>query len=368
MQGILHNRYQIKNVLGQGGMGTVYMGEDLHLNNRRCVIKQLRDDFYRDEDRQKAVSFFEREAGMLINLEHPNIVKISDRFTQDGKYFLVMEYVEGEDFHNIMQRREGEPYSENQVVSWAIEICDVLDFLHGQNPPVIYRDLKPSNIMLNTKGQIKLVDFGIARHVEEEHENTHVVSAGYSPPEQYWGGANPKSDIYALGATMHFLLTGKDPEPLKPSSPKTLNPDVSDYLDELVRKTTAQEPTSRFESVQELREALLHDGYEEEPDNPKSWFTQTVAAVVFVIAFALVFIGWEPIMNAFKPEKTNDSKAAKAPAGLLQVNDTRGNTGVDPLFGGATPQRGFALQLNDEKDLTDPSALKESRSDSAQSK
>lgn len=356
MEGILHNRYQIRSVLGQGGMGTVYMGEDLHLNNRRCVIKQLRDDFYRDEDRQKAVSFFEREAGMLINLEHPNIVKILDRFTQDGKYFLVMEYVEGEDFHNIMQRREGEPYSESQVISWALEICDVLEFLHGQNPPVIYRDLKPSNVMLNTKGQIKLVDFGIARHVEEEGENTHVVSAGYSPPEQYWGGASRQSDIYALGATMHFLLTGNDPEPLKPSSPKSINSSVSTYIDELVQKATSQEPKERFDSVQEFREALLHEGFEEAPDNPKSWFTQTVAAVIFVIAFAFVFIGWEPVMNAFKPSVTK--KSTTAPTGLVQLKDSDEHTTTDPLFGGVSPQRKFALELNDEKDLTDPDALK----------
>lgn len=353
MPEVLHNRYQITSKLGQGGMGTVYMGEDLHLNNRRCVIKQLRDDFYRDEDKQKAVGFFEREADMLIHLEHPNIVKIFDRFMQDGKYFLVMEYVEGKDFHEIMQRREGEPYNESQVVSWAIEICDVLDFLHRQHPPVIYRDLKPSNIMLNTKGQIKLVDFGIARHVEEENENTHVVSAGYSPPEQYWGGATPQSDIYALGATIYFLLTGKDPEPLKPSSPRGLNAEISSYIDEVVQKATAQEPQTRFHSVVEFREALLHDGFEEAPDNPKSWFTQTVAAVIFILAFALVFIGWEPIMNAFKPEAAQEMNK-NAPAGLIQMTEKGQNT--DPLFGGATPQKGFSLELNNEKELTDPQA------------
>ena len=184
IQSILQNRYRIDSVLGQGGMGTVYLAKDSRLDDRLCVVKELRDDFYRDEDKQRALSFFDREVRMLARLKHSNIVQVSDYFSEQGRYFLVMEYVEGENLHSIMQKREGEPFDENQVVSWAIQICDVLTYLHGQDPPVIYRDLKPSNIMINTDEQLKLVDFGIARKVETEDENTRVVSAGYSPPEQ----------------------------------------------------------------------------------------------------------------------------------------------------------------------------------------
>lgn len=352
IQSILQNRYRIDRVLGQGGMGTVYLARDSRLDDRLCVVKELRDDFYRDEDKQRALSFFDREVRMLARLKHSNIVQVSDYFSEQGKYFLVMEYVEGENLHSIMQKREGEPFQENQVVSWAIQICDVLTYLHGQDPPVIYRDLKPSNIMINTDEQLKLVDFGIARKIETDDENTRVVSAGYSPPEQYWGAANIQSDIYALGATIYFLLSGMDPEPLKSNSPREANSEVSEYMDTIVRKCMSQETSQRFLTAAELREALLYDGYEEEPDNPKSWFTRNVAAVVFIVAVALVFIGWEPIANSFKLET---KPAANVPLAAPE-KENNDPTYSDPLLGGAAPQNNFALQISDEKSLTDPQA------------
>lgn len=351
-QGILQNRYRIEGVLGQGGMGTVYLAKDTRLDERLCVVKELRDDFYRDEDKQRALSFFDREARMLARLKQRNIVQVSDYFSEHGKYFLVMEYVDGENLHSIMQRREGEPFDENQVLHWAKEICDVLSYLHSQDPPVIYRDLKPSNIMINSDGQLKLVDFGIARKIEQEDENTRVVSAGYSPPEQYWGQANIQSDIYALGATMYFLLTGKDPEPLKSNSPRELNSEVSDYVDELVQKCTSQEVSQRYGTARELHEALLYADYEEEPDNPKSWFTRNVAAVLFIVALALVFIGWEPIVNSFK----DPNKKPAAPLAAASGKSSDDPTYIDPLLRGVAPQKSFALQVTDEKSLSDPAA------------
>jgi serine/threonine protein kinase len=354
-QGILQNRYRIEGVLGQGGMGTVYLAKDIRLDDRLCVVKELRDDFYLSEDKQRALTFFDREARMLARLKQGNIVQVSDYFTEQGKYFLVMEYVDGENLHSIMQKREAEPFEENQVVSWAIEICDVLSYLHAQDPPVIYRDLKPSNIMINAEGQLKLVDFGIARKIEADDENTRVVSAGYSPPEQYWGAANIQSDIYALGATMYFLLTGHDPEPLKAGSPAQSNEKVSDYMDSVVQKCMAQELPERYQNSKELREALLYDDYEEEPDNPKSWFTRNVAGVLLLIAVALVFIGWEPIVNSFKePSKTSKPGAGAPLAAADKPADDP--TYADPLLGGTTPQKNFALQISDERSLTDPEA------------
>ena len=354
-QELLQNRYKIEGVLGQGGMGTVYLAKDTRLDDRLCVVKQLRDDFYHDEDKQRALNFFDREARMLARLKQSNIVQVSDYFCEQGQYFLVMEYVDGENLHDIMQKREGEPFDENQVVSWAIEICDVLSYLHAQDPPVIYRDLKPSNIMINADGLLKLVDFGIARKIEVDDENTRVVSAGYSPPEQYWGAANIQSDIYSLGATMCFLLTGKDPEPLKGNSPRELNAELSEYMDGVVQKCMSQEGSQRYQNARELREALLYDDYEEEPDNPKSWFTRNVAGVLLVIAVALVFIGWEPLANSFKQNSTKPVKAGGAPLGAA---DKRADdpTYTDPLLGGATPQKNFALQVSDERSLTDPEA------------
>src|SRR5277367_444400 len=213
---VLQGRWEIVKQLGQGGMGTVYLCQDLRLSNRLCVVKRLRVDFFREEDRQQALAFFQREAMVLSSLKHPNIVLIHDYFEEEGNYFLVMEYVEGENLqHKLMEQGHGFP--EQEVRAWAAKVCEVLNYLHTHHPPVIYRDLKPSNIMVDTAGNIKLVDFGIARPYAEESDNTHVVSGGYSPPEQYWGGADPRSDLYGLGATMHFLLTGVEPLALQTS-------------------------------------------------------------------------------------------------------------------------------------------------------
>ena len=190
---VLNRRWQVVERLGQGGMGTVYLSNDLNLPNlgdskRSCVVKQLRDDFFRQEDRERAIQFFFREAQVLSALSHPNIVAILDFFQEEGKSYLIMEYVRGKNLHEMLMER-GEPFFNEEVIDWAIQVCEVLHYLHTHDPPVIYRDLKPSNIMIDERNQVKLVDFGIARPFEESEDNTHVVSQGYSPPEQYWGAA-----------------------------------------------------------------------------------------------------------------------------------------------------------------------------------
>jgi serine/threonine protein kinase len=256
---VLQGRWEIVKQLGQGGMGTVYLCQDLRLSKRLCVVKKLRVDFFREEDRQQALAFFDREAMVLSTLKHPNIVLIHDYFEEEGNYFLVMEYVEGENLqHKLMEQSHAFP--ERDVRAWAAKVCEVLNYLHNHHPPVIYRDLKPSNIMVDTAGNIKLVDFGIARPYAEESDNTHVVSGGYSPPEQYWGGADPRSDLYGLGATMHFLLTGEEPLALQTSSPRAVNSKVSVQLDRIVQRATAQDVWLRFQSATEMLAELSSEG------------------------------------------------------------------------------------------------------------
>lgn len=261
---VLQKRYEVVSHLGQGGMGTVYMARDMRLANRNCVVKKLRDDFFREEDKQKALEFFKREADVLSPLKHPNIVSILDSFEEDENYYLVMEYVEGDNLHQMLNQR-GEPFPEEQVLQWAVQIADVLHFLHSNEPKVIYRDLKPSNVMIDTKDRVKLVDFGIARPYAEDSDNTHVVSAGYSPPEQYWGAADPRSDIYALGATMHFLLTGQEPLALQVCSPKRINPKISDHTDEIVQRATAQDVWLRYQSAPEMQQELEYKPKQQKP-------------------------------------------------------------------------------------------------------
>lgn len=301
-------------MLGQGGMGTVYMARDLRLRKRPCVVKKLRDDFYREEDRQKAVAFFEREAGVLSSLEHPNIVHVLDYFEEHYSYYLVMEYVEGNDLADILQER-GQPFAEEQVLDWAAQICDVLEYLHQHDPPVIYRDLKPSNIMLDVKGRIKLVDFGIARPIEDGADNTHVVSAGFSPPEQYWGAADPRSDIYALGGTMYFLLTGAEPLPLHVSSPRAGNPAVSAETDAVIRRATAQDAGQRYQTAVEMKQALGARLPAEKPGR------RTIPRGELVIAAAIVALSVAALVASEKIYQMLDARSQQIQAGQKAMAD-----------------------------------------------
>lgn len=364
---VLQGRYELLHVLGQGGMGTVFMARDLRLKGRNCVVKKLRDDFYREEDRQKAQAFFEREMQVLSDLQHRNIVQILDFFCEGPDYYLVMEYVQGNNLHYMLhEERQGEPFSENTVIDWAIQICDVLSYLHSQTPPVVYRDLKPSNVMIDLKGEVKLVDFGIARPYEEKGEHTHVVSAGYSPPEQYWGQADPRSDIYSLGATMQFLLTGRDPEALHVSSPRVVNPEVSEYTDQLVRKATSQELGDRFQSVEEFMEALLHKDYVPAPETPRSRIGEIVTGVILLVVAVFIFLVEN--MNIGDPNAGKPTTGHMLPGEKDSINvDERQFKAVKPVIvtaatRGANPtpvanQTDLAVQVMDEKDLTDPAGL-----------
>ncbi|QQR58860.1 MAG: serine/threonine protein kinase [Candidatus Melainabacteria bacterium] len=258
---VLNMRWQVVERLAQGGMGTVYLANDLNLPNlgvsrRSCVVKRLRDNFFTQEDRKQAIQFFFREAQVLSAVSHPGIVAILDFFQEEGKTYLIMEHVRGKNLQEMLMER-GEPFQNDEVIEWSIQMCDVLHYLHTHDPPVIYRDLKPSNIMIVEPNQVKFVDFGIAKPFEESLESTQVISQGYSPPEQYQGRADPRCDIYALGCTMHFLLTGKDARALTVSNPKKLNSKVHDTLDRIVQQATQQDVWSRYQSALEMKEELI---------------------------------------------------------------------------------------------------------------
>lgn len=257
---VLNRRWQVLEKLAQGGMGKVFLATDLNLSKlghekRLCIVKQLRDDFFHQEDRKLAVKFFLREAQVLSTLNHPNIVAILDFFQEEENFYLVLEYVRGKNLEEMMLTRDA-PFDSVQVIKWAIQISEVLHYLHTYDPPIIYRDLKPSNIMIDEHNQLKLVDFGIARPFEENQESTLVISQGYSPPEQYQGATDPRSDVYALGCTMFFCLTGKDSRALTVSNPQKLNPAVSEELGRIVQKATQQDMESRFQSALEIEEEL----------------------------------------------------------------------------------------------------------------
>ncbi len=261
---ILVSRYSIQSVVGVGGMGAVYSARDLHFPNvvKKVAVKEMiniaRDPVIHDT----IVRNFEREANILATLNHPSIPRIYDYFSQDDRSYLIIEFIEGQDLEAILAETQ-DFLTELQVVNWAIELCDVLSYLHNNKPePIIFRDIKPSNIMVNPQGHILLVDFGIARTFHTGQKGTMIGTEGYSPPEQYKGEATQRADIYALGATLHHLLTRRDPRMEPPFSfeerkVRTINPSISSELEAVITKALCYEPEKRYSTADEMKDALI---------------------------------------------------------------------------------------------------------------
>ena len=265
---VLQGRYAIERLLGGGGMGMVYLARDQRLANRPCAIKEMVDHFIDQAQRIEANEYFAREADTLAQLKHQAIPAITDRFELANRHYLVMEYVEGRNLEEELAAR-GEPLPEGLVIDIARQLCDVLAYLHGLVPPIIYRDMKPSNVMLNPNGRVVLVDFGIARLFKAARKGTMIGTLGFAPPEQYQGLVDPRSDIYSLGATLHYVLTGRDPEKFPPFSfppVRELRPAVSSNLAGAIDAALAYEVDGRPARVQEFRDMMLygrglaHDG------------------------------------------------------------------------------------------------------------
>ncbi len=246
-------------------MGSVYRARDLHFPNviKLVAVKEMINQARDPLVRQTVVQNFEREANILVTLNHPSIPKIFDYFSHEERSYLVLEYINGKDLEAILNESEG-PISEDKVISWAIEICDVLEYLHNHKPePIIFRDMKPSNVMINQQGHVVLVDFGIAKMFREGQKGTMIGTEGYSPPEQYRGEASPLADIYALGATLHHLLTKRDPRMEPPFSfaerpIRQINPAVSVELETVIQTALKYNPQERFQSAAAMKEALLN--------------------------------------------------------------------------------------------------------------
>src|ERR1700675_3890400 len=258
---VLQNRYEIERLLGGGGMGMVYLARDQRLANRPCAIKEMVDHFIDQQQRLEANDYFAREADTLAQLKHQAIPAITDRFDDQNRHYLVMEYVEGRNLEEELAAREGEPLPEGLVIDVARQLCDVLAYLHNMTPPIVYRDMKPSNVMLTPKGRVVLVDFGIARLFKSARKGTMIGTLGFAPPEQYQGAVDPRSDIYSLGATLHYALTGRDPEKFPPFSfppVRDLRPEVSNNLARSIDRALAYQADARPASIQDFRDMLLY--------------------------------------------------------------------------------------------------------------
>lgn len=245
-------------------MGAVYRARDLHFPKMvklvavKEMVNQARDPLVR----KTIVQNFEREANVLATLHHPAIPRIFDYFTQSDRSYLVMEFVKGKNLEQVLNEHDGF-LPEETVIRWGIELCDVLHYMHTHQPePIIFRDMKPSNVMLNMYDHIVLVDFGIARPFQTGQRGTQVGTEGYSPPEQYRGEATPLADVYALGATLHHLLTKRDPRLEAPFSfaerpIRKINPSVSPELETIVNTALNYNPEDRFKDAASMKEAII---------------------------------------------------------------------------------------------------------------
>lgn len=275
---ILRERYRIARLIGQGGMGCVYLAEDTRLPGRLCAVKEVRGDpTLPERTQQQAREQFYREASVLARLDHPNLPKVSDYFSEAESDYLVMDYVPGRDIKDLMDeaRREGRFLPEATVLGWARQLADALDYLHRQEPPIVHRDIKPSNLKLTPSGLLKLVDFGLVKLLAPDERTVTIVqgmgSAFYTPLEQYGGdtgSTDARTDIYAFGATLYHLLTHQPPVEakqrfLRPESlkrPRDLNPALSPHVEKAVLWAMSLHPDARPPDIATLRAAL------EQPD------------------------------------------------------------------------------------------------------
>ena len=264
-----YGRYKIERSVASGGMGAVYLAVDQRFN-RPCAVKEMLDDFQSDSERTQAIEWFRREATLLLDLKHPCIPSVRDFFDHNGKNYLVMEFIEGRTLSDVFAKEGNVPgvngargVSEARARHWARQICSVLAYLHGQNPPIIFRDLKPSNIMVTNRDEIKLIDFGIARTFQSQRQSTVIMTIGYAPPEQMQGMAEPRSDLFALGSTIHRVLTQHDPANNKPtlfSFPpvRMLRPDVTIAFEKVIMKALESDVRQRWSSAAEMERAVIN--------------------------------------------------------------------------------------------------------------
>ncbi len=265
---ILNGRYEIIRKIGGGGMGAVYLASDNNLGGVLRAVKEMVQSYIEEEQQEKAINDFKRESMILSTLDHSSIPTIYDYFydEKESRFYLAMKYISGGDLSARLRAAPEGRIDERSVTEWAIQIADVLDYLHNRPTTIVYRDLKPSNIMIDgNTGRVMLIDFGIARSVNKEEKGvTAVGTMGYAPPELFSGNVEPRSDIYSLGSTLFHLLTGADPQsnPLlifdfqKNPRPRQINSALSDQIEKILMRSVEYNVQARYSSAGELRRAL----------------------------------------------------------------------------------------------------------------
>lgn len=275
---LLRNRYEVLELVGQGGMGAVYKATDQRLEGRICAIKEIFPALsipQQASDLEQMSEQFRTEASILARLDHPNLPKVSDYFSIDNREYLVMDFVSGRDLQDVIReaQRRSEFLKEEQVLGWAMQLLDALEYLHNQDPPVLHRDIKPANIKVTPHGIVKLVDFGLVKVLQPDDTRTVTVVQGrgtvaYTPLEQYGsdnGTTDTRSDIYSFGATLYHLLAGEPPVDAKErflrpgclAPLRQINADVSPRVERTVFQALSMHPNERPASARDMRDMLI---------------------------------------------------------------------------------------------------------------
>lgn len=253
---MLDNRYRIVRKVKSGGMGSVYQAEDTALDNKLVAVKEMIDSFSTGRERREGIDRFLSEIQVLADLHHPNIPRITDHFLAQNRFYFVMEFVDGIDLSRKLHREGNPAFTAPQVAGWAFQVCQALEYLHHREPPVVHRDIKPSNLLLRqSDNRVLIIDFGIARVVSSQ-EGFWIGTPGYAPPEQQMGKPEPRSDLYALGAAMHELLTARKPDSFDFPSFETLGVEVPEPLKAIIIRALQFDPEQRFQGAREMRSAL----------------------------------------------------------------------------------------------------------------
>jgi serine/threonine protein kinase len=272
---VLRNRYKIKRIIGQGGVGSIYLADDMRLQGRQCALKEVEHDrsFGREVSRQAREQFL-REATVLARLDHPNLPKVSDYFSVGDRDYLVMDYVPGKDLRSLMlEAKQAKSFlQERDVLDWANQLADALSYMHSQEPPILHRDIKPSNLKLTPGKLVKLVDFGLVKILAPGEVTVTILqgqgTALYTPIEQYGGDSghtDARSDIFSFGATLYHLLSNQPPAEsrerfIRPESlipMRAINPAISPGVEKAIFWAMEIHPDARPQSVEEFRKMLL---------------------------------------------------------------------------------------------------------------
>lgn len=287
---VIDGKYKILNKIGQGGMSVVYLAMNERAN-KPWAIKEIRKDGVSNYEvvKQNLIA----ETDILKRLNHPNLPSIIDVIDCEDTFLIVMDYIEGKPLSEALKREGAQP--QEKVIEWAKQICDVLGYLHSRKPPIIYRDMKPSNVMLRPDGNIMIIDFGTAREYKSASiaDTTCLGTQGYAAPEQFGGHGQTdgRTDIYCLGATLYHLLTGHNPclPPYEMYPIRQWNPNLSSGLEEIIIKCTQKNPDDRYQSCAELMYALEHYDeldHEYKKVQNRKWRTFLTTSVLTVVSLA----------------------------------------------------------------------------------